>query len=106
VDMRGESGGWFPGRGGAYSAPLLIYVVAALVLIALVALLVLLPPLLLVAAVDFARTALLDKPPLADWRALPGALLRALEGDAVVALALGVLALAALMALRERLCIS
>jgi uncharacterized membrane protein len=82
--------------------PLLVYVVAAFVLIALVALLVLLPLLLLAAAVDFARVVLLGKPPLADWRALPGALLRVLEGDVVVALALGALALAALMALMER----
>jgi hypothetical protein len=91
-----------PGSGKGMRRPFLVYVVAALALIALVALAVLLPLLLLVAAVDFVRVVLLGKPPLVDWRALPGALLRALEGDVVVALALGALALAALMALRER----
>jgi hypothetical protein len=37
-----------------------------------------------------------------DWPALPGALLKVFEGDTIIVLALGTLALAVAMALMER----
>jgi hypothetical protein len=54
------------------------------------------------AVVDFVRVALLDKPPLVDWPAQPGALLKVFESDTIIVLVLGTLALAVAMALMER----